>query len=541
MSEVRQCSCVNGKGGGVYQATKERGDLNFSFVGMKSSENRAKSDTIVVISVDGSNEMQCGTNTLPCDSIDYVLIHMTSDIMRLMFVVEEGELGRDKNLNEMGLKWGESRERGTSFFIPVLEEVKNTTQAGQGMDLNIHGKLLLPCNLSLEISVKDGDEEEIVREEIDGVCYISEYEVHSVVSSELVDVTEKKTEVCMSILFRKMKLSNTNALVVINKSEGEMKGDENKGEGEGDERISEGGEKIEWSLVAFIGRAAVLVVIVILFVMAVVQRKKQREVEKKVEEICTKEEGIEGRPEGRRERRGEGIEMSKMLLTLLKGMMSQTPLLIDNDEDLPEPPSMNDGILNENDLPDMESPFPFSDDVFVSGMPQSHSLNVISAKKPFREKEKKNVKTFHSAIHSVQGYLTLGTRAMDVIDGKEEVLAATELFEHLIFVGDERVEIMEKQLCSYSIFVEEGNNKIYVLTEKLKDEKEKEEMKRWKAPEAGEEDMEKTVVFTLGLILHEMTTEEVPLSECEAKEAQEMMRDGVRQLTEGIEGKNLLR
>ncbi|KAH7817888.1 putative Protein tyrosine and serine/threonine kinase [Monocercomonoides exilis] len=231
--------------------------------------------------------------------------------------------------------------------------------------------------------------------------------------------------------------------------------------------------------------------------------------------------------------------------TLLEGMTSQIPLLIDNDEeDLPEPPSVSsEEFLNENDLPDLEFPLSFSGNASVSGVLQPHSFNVISAKKPFREKEKNNIKTLHSVIHSVQGNFTLGTRAMDVIDGKEVVLAVAELFEHLISVGDERVEMMGKQLSPYSIFVEEGiENEIFVLTEELKDEKQKEEMKRWKAPEAGdeEEDMEKAVVFTLGLILHEMTTGEVPLSECEAEEAQKMMRDGVRPLTEGIEGEDLV-
>eukprot|EP00770_Monocercomonoides_exilis_P007832 MONOS_7793.1-p1 / transcript=MONOS_7793.1 / gene=MONOS_7793 / organism=Monocercomonoides_exilis_PA203 / gene_product=unspecified product / transcript_product=unspecified product / location=Mono_scaffold00276:19276-19809(-) / protein_length=178 / sequence_SO=supercontig / SO=protein_coding / is_pseudo=false len=40
-SEVSQCSYVNGKGGGVYLAIKERGELNFTFAGMKFSANTA--------------------------------------------------------------------------------------------------------------------------------------------------------------------------------------------------------------------------------------------------------------------------------------------------------------------------------------------------------------------------------------------------------------------------------------------------------------------------------------------------------------------
>ncbi|KAH7830274.1 putative Protein tyrosine and serine/threonine kinase [Monocercomonoides exilis] len=166
-STISQCSCTNGKGGGVYLATKERGDLNFSFVGMKFSANTAsvgndifiecfnitsqinerqfqfdlreghysrmnaiygidecenkedtdlidfvtiyQSDTIIVSSVNGSDERQCGTNTFPCDSIDYGLMHLTSDFMSLMFIVEESVIGEEINLEEMSLS---SKSRG---------------------------------------------------------------------------------------------------------------------------------------------------------------------------------------------------------------------------------------------------------------------------------------------------------------------------------------------------------------------------------------------------------------------------------------------
>ncbi|KAH7830534.1 uncharacterized protein MONOS_4288 [Monocercomonoides exilis] len=166
-SEVSQCSCTNGKGGGVYLATKETGDLNFTFVGMKFSANTAsvgndifiecfnitsqinerqfqfdlreghysrinaiygidgcehkeetdlidfvtihQSDTIIVSSVNGSDDRQCGTNTLPCHSIDYGLIHLTSELISLMFIVEESVIGKEINLEEMSLS-SKSRE-----------------------------------------------------------------------------------------------------------------------------------------------------------------------------------------------------------------------------------------------------------------------------------------------------------------------------------------------------------------------------------------------------------------------------------------------
>ncbi|KAH7824742.1 uncharacterized protein MONOS_899 [Monocercomonoides exilis] len=166
-STISQCSCTNGKGGGVYLATKERGFLDFTFAGIKFSANTAKvgndifiecfnitsqinemqfqfdlreghysrinaiygkdscdytndtdligyvtihqSDTIIVSGVNGSNDRQCGTSILPCYSIDHGLMHLTSDFMSVMIVVEESVIGDEINLKEMSLS---SKSRG---------------------------------------------------------------------------------------------------------------------------------------------------------------------------------------------------------------------------------------------------------------------------------------------------------------------------------------------------------------------------------------------------------------------------------------------
>ncbi|KAH7822929.1 uncharacterized protein MONOS_8541 [Monocercomonoides exilis] len=476
---------------------------------------------------------------------------------------------------------GIASERTSSFFIPILEEVKNTTQPTGEMELIIHGKLLLPCNLSVKISMKDGDVELSHTNNIAEDGYISENEVHSVISSEVLKVMEKKTEVSVCIVFGKGKTSCSNGIVVVNKSESQSKGEHEIEEREreieerereieererdieerereiekggrntekGDDNINKAGKSNEWSVIVIVVMAALFLIFVFVFVVSVViHRKKLNEVVEKIEKMGYKE----GTTINKREKSGESFEMIEMPSTLLEGMTSQIPLLIEDEEYSSESPTTSnydnddnddDEILNENDLSVFGFPPPRSEDVSVSGVLQQHSLKVISAKKPFREKEKKNLKTLHSVIHSVEGDFTLGTRAMDVVDGKEVVLAVAELFEHLISVEDERVEMMGKQLCPYTIFVEEGNNEIFVLTEELEDEKEKEEAKRWSAPEVGNEDegIGKAVVFALGLILHEMTTGEEPLSECDTEEAQEMMRDGVRPLTEGIEGEELV-
>ncbi|KAH7824168.1 uncharacterized protein MONOS_3215 [Monocercomonoides exilis] len=161
-STISQCSCSStGRGGGVYLATKETGFLNFTFLRMKFSANTAsvgndifiecynitsqinesqfqfdlrenhysrinaiygidncenkddtdlidfvtihQSDTIVVSSVNGSNDKQCGTNILPCDSINHGIMHLTSDFISQMFIVYESVIEEEINLEEMSL------------------------------------------------------------------------------------------------------------------------------------------------------------------------------------------------------------------------------------------------------------------------------------------------------------------------------------------------------------------------------------------------------------------------------------------------------
>ncbi|KAH7815693.1 uncharacterized protein MONOS_121 [Monocercomonoides exilis] len=445
-------------------------------------------------------------------------------------------------LNEGCTLKGIAEERESAFFIPQLERVESEENGGE-TTLKFLGSLLVPCNLSFRVVKRVGSEALVERYSFEEGRFVSEAEVLGAVPSKTIYEAGEETEVSVCILFGDpAALSSTVAFVLKNRSDPHSNEEGN---------IVEGDNEIEfsWPIIGMIVFAAFFLISMIAFIVVVVLlQKKLKEAKNKVIKERLENEQIMRNAERRRENEGRSFEMSEMPSTLLEGMSSQIPLLIDNDEeDLPEPPSMTDGILNENDLPDLESPVPFSENASASGVSQSHSLNVISAKKPFREKEKKNIKTLHSAIHSVQGNFTLGTRAMDVVDGKEVILAIAGLFEHLITVGDERVEMMGKQLCTYSIFVEEETNEIFILTEELKDEKEIEEIKRWKAPEVGNEDeevedegIEQAVVFKLGLILHEMITGEVPLSECNSEEAQEMMRDGVRPLTEGIEEEEMV-
>ncbi|KAH7828704.1 uncharacterized protein MONOS_16470 [Monocercomonoides exilis] len=68
-----------------------------------------QSDTIIVSSVNGSNEKQCGTNTLPCYSIDHGLMHLTSEYVSLLYVDTKSVIEEEIELEEMSLS-SKSRE-----------------------------------------------------------------------------------------------------------------------------------------------------------------------------------------------------------------------------------------------------------------------------------------------------------------------------------------------------------------------------------------------------------------------------------------------
>ncbi|KAH7830845.1 uncharacterized protein MONOS_9687 [Monocercomonoides exilis] len=158
----------------------------------------------------------------------------------LNIVSVKGGDGIEKNtslwiLDEGCQLGGIASERGSSYFIPVLEEVKNTTQASGSMDLSIRGKLLLPCNLSLKISMKDGDEEELVRKGIEEEGFVSENEIHSVISCSELEKVREETEVSVWIVFGKGD-SHSSTDLVIKKNRSESVG-------KVDERIVEGGKE----------------------------------------------------------------------------------------------------------------------------------------------------------------------------------------------------------------------------------------------------------------------------------------------------------
>ncbi|KAH7827637.1 uncharacterized protein MONOS_7488 [Monocercomonoides exilis] len=174
---------------------------------------------------------------------------------------------------------GIAAERASPFFIPILEDVKNATQSTGELELIIHGKLLLPCDLSVKMSMKNGDEEEIVRKGIDEEDCVSENEVHSTISLELLKVMETKAEASMCIQFGKSNLpSFTAEFILKNRSETS---------GSGNDKLVEGGKegKSSWTLVVIIIFVVLFLIVFIVSIVLAIRWRNAKEEAKKYKEI----------------------------------------------------------------------------------------------------------------------------------------------------------------------------------------------------------------------------------------------------------------
>eukprot|EP00770_Monocercomonoides_exilis_P015753 MONOS_15704.1-p1 / transcript=MONOS_15704.1 / gene=MONOS_15704 / organism=Monocercomonoides_exilis_PA203 / gene_product=unspecified product / transcript_product=unspecified product / location=Mono_scaffold01317:9651-11321(-) / protein_length=556 / sequence_SO=supercontig / SO=protein_coding / is_pseudo=false len=142
----------------------------------------------------------------------------------------------------------------------------------------IVGKLLLPCDLSVKMSMKNGDEEEIVRKGIEEEGFVSENEIHAFISCSELEKVREETEVSVWIVFGKAdSLSSTEPYILKNRSESAGKGDEKlvKGEKEG---------KSHWLLIVIVLVVILSIILVIAVVLAVRWRKQKRRT-KELEEI----------------------------------------------------------------------------------------------------------------------------------------------------------------------------------------------------------------------------------------------------------------
>ncbi|KAH7816518.1 uncharacterized protein MONOS_10983 [Monocercomonoides exilis] len=167
---------------------------------------------------------------------------------------------------------GIAAERSSPFFIPRLEEV-SVNENGCNVVVKFKGSLFVPCDLSFRLIFKTGDVELVETYPFDEDSFISETEVIGTIPSENISTIADETEVSVMILFGKQ-LAATSPQIVKNKTESKFKGDE---------KIVEGGKegKSYWLLIVIILVVILLIVLIVSVILAVRWRKR---IKKKVYE-----------------------------------------------------------------------------------------------------------------------------------------------------------------------------------------------------------------------------------------------------------------
>ncbi|KAH7826333.1 uncharacterized protein MONOS_12119 [Monocercomonoides exilis] len=439
-------------------------------------------------------------------------------------------------LNDGCELWGFLEYMPSVFFIPTLfsfETEKNESE----ISIIINGSMLIPCNLSFEISIFSYFLISSTEYTFDPNDFKSEREVHARIPESVITSASEDAEVRISILFGNTEnKSSTNYLVLKNVSTSIPSVPKS---------LRDLFREQGWSLIAFIACASVLIiVIIILLVLIAVFRKKLKDAKKgqKSVKVNTQVREMQKRKRGENH---PSNEMSEMPSDSLERSTIMMPLLRDDERESSQ--SLEAGSILGNDLANIEESSQ-AEGTSTSILPSSLSFCVISTKEPFEVKKKKNLQNLFSMMHN-QNSIVSGARMMNSVNWVKVAKEVAKLLEHLISIGDERVQMMAEQLCPYTIFVGKGNeNEIFVLAEELKDEKQKNEMKQWRSPELNNENeedeedeedeesdrIEKEVVYELGLILQEMTTGKDFSSECCACETQEMVRDEIRRTTEVV-------
>eukprot|EP00770_Monocercomonoides_exilis_P011769 MONOS_11713.1-p1 / transcript=MONOS_11713.1 / gene=MONOS_11713 / organism=Monocercomonoides_exilis_PA203 / gene_product=unspecified product / transcript_product=unspecified product / location=Mono_scaffold00604:3-7610(-) / protein_length=2480 / sequence_SO=supercontig / SO=protein_coding / is_pseudo=false len=249
---------------------------NGSVVEVKESSVVMK-DTTISNSHDGGITMRGGSVTIEAGNFtnNNPSIEGYSSLRRNILCSDLG------SLNVMSLKGGDGlkdnsslwildegcelsgmmEERGSPLFIPVVEEARNETGSEGRTIITLSGRLLLPCDVWLKLSFRNGREEVVESYGIGEKESESENEIVAVVSSVQMGAVGAETEVSVSLLFGKIDSpSSTDSFILKNRSETE---------GKRDGRIAESGKegKFSWALIVCIVIVVILLIVSIIFIV----------------------------------------------------------------------------------------------------------------------------------------------------------------------------------------------------------------------------------------------------------------------------------
>ncbi|KAH7816968.1 uncharacterized protein MONOS_9739 [Monocercomonoides exilis] len=236
-------------------------------------------------------------------------------------------------LNEGCTLGGIAGKRASPLFTPHLESVTASSQ-GQDAQIELKGKLLIPCNLSLQFTLNRSDGHHIVKEILEKEYSIDEKNIRLTVQLSSLGWDEKTTEASVCVLFGNAESpSETISFILQNSTEANSEISNNETE-------SPKKGKLEWSIIAFIACVVIIVIMIIAFIiLAVLYRKKQSISKMPFIEIDSEKVKLEEAEEMKREDSKITKETNDISSTLLEKKQSQGPQRIGiNDISIPIEP-----------------------------------------------------------------------------------------------------------------------------------------------------------------------------------------------------------
>ncbi|KAH7816955.1 uncharacterized protein MONOS_4926 [Monocercomonoides exilis] len=158
---------------------------------------------------------------------------------------------------------GFAGERPSPFFIPKLEDV-SVNENESNVVVKFKGSLFVPCDLSFRLIFKTGDVELAETYRFEEDSFVSETEVIGRISSENITAIADETEVTVMILFGKQ-LAETSPQILKNKTEPKT----------GNEKVVEGGKegKSYWPLIVIIMAIILLIVLIVSVILARIKKR----------------------------------------------------------------------------------------------------------------------------------------------------------------------------------------------------------------------------------------------------------------------------
>ncbi|KAH7820845.1 uncharacterized protein MONOS_5659 [Monocercomonoides exilis] len=508
---------------------------------------------------------------------------------------------------------GIAEGRPSALFIPILESVK-ASEEGRMIKLIMRGDLLLPCNLSTQITFTEGVVHEVVKELHGDESFIDENEVHCVIEQSGSRWKDDETKVEVRILFGKMNApSSTESLIVKNRSESKSNGNELLVKGGN-------GTKSSWAIIIAVIFIVLFLFVLIGFIVASVRWRKQKrrteELEEIVEDTTRKDQKafemvtMEMSPEEqwrRAEKEAEkknderikkrvyakSLQHSESSEHLLSESGSTEYILGRDSDKIPEwmlekveeeetrkrAPSLS---ISSTSTTDSDSTFVRGEDLCPTTSSMSNLVDAMACSSPHEklivdlrdslfmllhgrnEKKEMAIGTLKEREQTAAQILfwvaNLALHSFDEMENPLQSLA--NLSPHMVLFSEHMVIciMMHSDLSSdddsdsssissstvvTSVSDDDGDDDRDSLpSSAFEDEDDNiDEYLRWKAPELLMNKnigaTKKSVVFSIGMILWECLTLEIPFGEYEAVIAGQKIKNGERPGTKALEGSEL--